>query len=257
MNKRWGSSDVERRSRSWRLVVATLLASAAWGLFLSNSQWLFSGSEPLKRKDEPIDMRLVEWPVTPHNIGRDSAIAKPPDAATHAFPRPAEQPTHPVARRHEVARIPLRKAENPPPAPPPTTETARRTAPPVTPSVSSTPTETAAPQSNASAASPLDAQQSTEGHSDAHESGPARLVAQPLPELPDDLREDGYQFVAVARFVIHANGTFDVELIKPTPNPRLNQILIATLHRWRFVPATEAGHPVESRQDVRVHFNVD
>lgn len=248
---------MERRSRSWRLVVATLLASAAWGLFLSNSQWLFSGSEPLKRKDEPIDMRLVEWPVTPQNIGRDSAIAKPPDAATHAFPRPAEQPTHPVARRHEVARIPLPKAENPPPAPPPTTETARRTAPPVTPSVSSTPTETAAPQSNASAASPLDAQQSTEGHSDAHESGPARLVAQPLPELPDDLREDGYQFVAVARFVIHANGTFDVELIKPTPNPRLNQILIATLHRWRFVPATEAGHPVESRQDVRVHFNVD
>ncbi|WP_018443856.1 energy transducer TonB [Trinickia symbiotica] len=121
--------------------------------------------------------------------------------------------------------------------------------------MSPTPTESAAPQSNAIAASALDAQQSTEGHSDA--SGPARVVAQPLPDLPDDLREDGYQFVAVARFVIHANGAFDVELIKPTPNPRLNQILIATLHRWRFLPATEAGHPVESRQEVRVHFNVD
>ncbi len=125
------------------------------------------------------------------------------------------------------------------------------------PSAPPQPTEAAAPQSTASAVSPTVAQQLTESHSNSQESGAARVVAQPLPDLPDDLREDGYQFIAVARFVIHADGTFNVELIKPTPNPRLNQILIATLHKWRFVPATEAGHPIESRQDVRVHFNVD
>ena len=78
-----------------------------------------------------------------------------------------------------------------------------------------------------------------------------------MPQLPDDLREDGYQFIAIAHFTIHADGTFDVKLVKPTPNPRLNQILMATLHEWRFVPATEAGRPIESHQDVRVHFNVD
>ncbi len=110
---------------------------------------------------------------------------------------------------------------------------------------------------NASTASPPAAQQSVSGNSDTQASVPARLVAQPLPELPDDLREEGYRFVAVVRFIIHTDGTFDIDLIKPTPNPRLNQILIATLHRWRFVPAIEGGHPVESHQDVRVHFNVD
>ncbi|KWK79654.1 hypothetical protein WM16_08975 [Burkholderia ubonensis] len=85
----------------------------------------------------------------------------------------------------------------------------------------------------------------------------ARLLSQPLPVLPDDLREDGYQAVAVARFLVHADGTFDIDLVKPTPNPRLNQILLETLRRWRFLPAMDNGRPVESRQDVRVHFNVN
>jgi len=84
-----------------------------------------------------------------------------------------------------------------------------------------------------------------------------RLLAQPLPDVPDDLREQGYQAVAVARFAIHADGTFDVDLVKPTQNPRLNQLLLARLRQWRFFPAIENGRPIESHQDVRVHFNVN
>jgi protein TonB len=84
----------------------------------------------------------------------------------------------------------------------------------------------------------------------------ARLLSQPMPVLPDDLREQGYQVMAVAHFKVHADGTFEVELVKPTQNPRLNQILLETLHRWRFFPAMENGRPVESDQDVRVHFSV-
>ncbi|PQV54544.1 TonB family protein [Paraburkholderia sp. BL21I4N1] len=85
----------------------------------------------------------------------------------------------------------------------------------------------------------------------------AHPIAQPLPELPDDLREQAYQTVATARFTIHTDGSIDVNLIKPTPNPRLNQILLEVLHKWRFFPAMQAGHPIESRQDIRVHFNVN
>ena len=77
-----------------------------------------------------------------------------------------------------------------------------------------------------------------------------------MPSLPDDLREDAYQEIAVARFDIHADGTIDVELSKPTHNPRLNALLIETLRKWRFFPAMQEGHSVESHQDVRVHFNV-
>jgi protein TonB len=74
--------------------------------------------------------------------------------------------------------------------------------------------------------------------------------------LPDDLREQAYQTVATARFTIHADGSVDVELIRATPNPRLNQLLLETLRRWRFFPALRDGRPVESTQDIRVHFNV-
>jgi len=94
-------------------------------------------------------------------------------------------------------------------------------------------------------------------HTSAAGHAQARLISQPLPTLPDDLREEGYQAVAVARFLIHTDGTFDIDLVRPTSNPRLNQILLDALHRWRFFPAMENGRPVESRQDVRVHFNVD
>lgn len=84
----------------------------------------------------------------------------------------------------------------------------------------------------------------------------ARSLSQPLPSLPDDLRAQAYRTVATARFTIHADGSVDVELIQATPSPRLNQLLLDTLRRWRFFPALRDGRPVESTQDIRVHFNV-
>ncbi len=84
----------------------------------------------------------------------------------------------------------------------------------------------------------------------------ARSISQPLPSLPDDLRGQAYQTVATARFTIHVDGSVDVELIQATPTPRLNQLLLDTLRRWRFFPALHDGRPVESTQDIRVHFNV-
>ncbi|WP_242665882.1 energy transducer TonB [Paraburkholderia ginsengiterrae] len=33
--------------------------------------------------------------------------------------------------------------------------------------------------------------------------------------------------------------------------------MLTALHQWRFFPAMQSGHPVESRLDIRVHFNVD
>ena len=83
-----------------------------------------------------------------------------------------------------------------------------------------------------------------------------RAITQPLPEIPDDLREAAYHAIALARFTIHPDGSVDVELLQPTQQPRLNQLLLTALHNWRFFPATENGKPVESHQDVRVHLVV-
>jgi len=80
---------------------------------------------------------------------------------------------------------------------------------------------------------------------------------QQLPELPDDLREDALQAVAMARFSIRADGSVEVELTSPTHVPRLNQLLLDALKKWRFFPAMKNGQPIASSQDIRVHFNVD
>ena len=84
----------------------------------------------------------------------------------------------------------------------------------------------------------------------------ARAIYQPKPKIPDDLREDALNAVAVARFYIAADGTVDVELITPTANPRLNQVLLATLKTWRFFPAMKDSISVASTQILRITVEV-
>lgn len=75
----------------------------------------------------------------------------------------------------------------------------------------------------------------------------------PLPKIPDDLREEAFRSEAIARFHIASNGSVaNVELIKPCQNPRLNNLLLKSLRNWKFEPST-AGFT----QDIRVTFSVE
>lgn len=84
----------------------------------------------------------------------------------------------------------------------------------------------------------------------------AQAIAQPLPAIPDDLRQDAMNEVATARFHIAADGSVTVELIKPTQNPRLNRLLLGTLKFWKFSPAISDGKPVASEETRNVRVNV-
>jgi periplasmic protein TonB len=84
----------------------------------------------------------------------------------------------------------------------------------------------------------------------------ARAIFQPKPEIPDELREEAIKTIAVARFHVAPDGSATVELIKPTPDPRINQLLLNTLKRWRFFPALADGKPVASTQDLRIHLEI-
>ncbi|WP_232431024.1 energy transducer TonB [Burkholderia ubonensis] len=225
----------ERYAR--RFAVAIVLGGVIWGAFLISAMRLFVGDEPAPHAPQTIRMQLVELPPP--------APAAPP--ATHEEPQAAPSRS-----------IPLKPASVRPAAPAKRIEAAQsHDAQPAQQPVTSTPSQTAhAAPDDARPASAAKVE-SAATHPAASGNAQARLLSQPLPVLPDDLREDGYQAVAVARFLVHADGTFDIDLVKPTPNPRLNQILLETLRRWRFFPAMDNGRPVESRQDVRVHFNVN
>ena len=87
-------------------------------------------------------------------------------------------------------------------------------------------------------------------------SSGARAIVRPMPQIPDDLREEAFNFAALARFHIAIDGSVVVELVKPTPNPRLNRILLDSLKKWRFIPAIKNGKPVASTEEIVVKIEV-
>jgi protein TonB len=77
-----------------------------------------------------------------------------------------------------------------------------------------------------------------------------------MPQIPDDLRGEAFSSTALARFHIAVDGSAKVELAKPTPNPRLNWILLDSLKKWRFIPAIKNGKPVASTEEIVVKIEV-
>ncbi|HEV3106418.1 MAG TPA: energy transducer TonB [Trinickia sp.] len=242
-----------KETSALRLIVAALLAVAAWAAFLAGfGRFLVStDSMPAARKPAPpvIDMRLIE--LEPPQAPVPSRPPAPAPALAHDVKEPGvkqralAQPPAPAEAR---TIAPQPKAAEP--------EKALQAKTPPQPAVDS---EAMVSASSADAVASRATPSQTPAAPSTQQAGgtrEARLVSQPLPALPDDLREDAYRADAVARFEIHVDGSAQVELIKPTSNPRLNQILLEALHRWRFFPAMENGRPVESRQDVHVRFNV-
>jgi len=88
------------------------------------------------------------------------------------------------------------------------------------------------------------------------DSSGARALYAPAPAIPDDLREEPFSTVAVARFKVSPEGNVDVTLVTPTPNPRLNQILLDTLKQWKFFPAMKDGVAVNSEFELRIPIAV-
>jgi protein TonB len=87
-------------------------------------------------------------------------------------------------------------------------------------------------------------------------NSPARAMVQPVPLIPEELREAAFNSAALVRFHIAVDGGVEVELVKPTQNPRLNRILLDTLKRWRFSPALRNGQPVASTEEILVRIEV-
>jgi periplasmic protein TonB len=84
----------------------------------------------------------------------------------------------------------------------------------------------------------------------------ARAIYAPTPIIPDDLREDVFQAVAIAHFKVGPDGSVEVTLAQPTPNPRINQILLNTLREWKFFPAMKDGIAINSDFNLRIPISV-
>jgi periplasmic protein TonB len=86
-------------------------------------------------------------------------------------------------------------------------------------------------------------------------SGPEAIYA-PVPAIPDDMRDEVLEAVAVARFQVSHDGKAIVSLTKPTDFSRLNDIILETLRQWRFRPALRNGVAVDSNAEIRLLITV-
>jgi len=84
----------------------------------------------------------------------------------------------------------------------------------------------------------------------------ARAMYAPKPTIPDELREDVFQAEAVARFRVSYDGSINVELVTPTSNAQINEILLSTLRQWRFTPAVKGGVAIDSVFELRIPVSV-
>jgi protein TonB len=84
----------------------------------------------------------------------------------------------------------------------------------------------------------------------------ARAIYRPIPEIPDDLREQAMVAVAVAHFTVGYDGHVEVTLTQATMNPELNALLLDTLKQWKFAPATKNGVAIASEFDIRIPVTV-
>jgi len=241
------SMDSPWRRLPWTLPTALLLwATALWGL-------AFFMGKPTSRQVEPppIDARLIEQPVSP---AAQSIQPKPPAAVRRSKTLPTVRPQ----KTPVMPQVPARTEQNP---------IARKTE-----AITNAPADSAPAGARASTGegqgaaavitSPNGGAQigsyggKGSSHGNMNANSGARAIFKPMPQIPDDLREGAFNSAALARFHIAIDGSTTVELAKPTPNPRLNRILLNSLNKWRFIPAIKNGKAVASTEEIVVKIEV-
>lgn len=231
------SSMVWEADSPWRRLVWTLpIALAIWLVAI----WAFAYfmGKPRERLPEPppIDTQVIEIPA-PTPTGNTTPKVKP-------LPPPPVKPVTPLKPQTPA----------PPLAPQPAVE---RNSPPVQDEKPAMQSSNLKAPDMPKTPAPLRVQvpPSDTGANLTGTSG-AQAIVRPMPQIPDELRQEALSASATARFHVATDGTATVELIKPTLNPRLNRLLLNTLKNWRFFPAMKDNKPVISTEDIVIQIDV-
>ena len=236
----------EKLDDPWRrLPWLAPLALALWGALLLGFALVLQEGGRAPQPIERLDARLIDLPAPlPVPAGGLQGAAQPaPPAAAPPVAAPQPHVEKERVKPHPV-RAKKRKAA------PPTVYDARgaHTAP-------APGTESAAPRAADTHSATTGGPSRPGGGLGADNVG-ARALYAPKPQIPDDLRDEVFETVAVAHFHVGFDGNAEVSLTQPTSNPRLNTILLDALKQWRFFPAMRNGVAIDSEFDVRIPISV-
>jgi periplasmic protein TonB len=226
----------------WRRIAwIAPLSIAIWAAVLLGFALVLRQTAPPMPELKPIEARIVELPPV-------AGLQGGPAAAPHRVaPVPPKPRPHVEVRRKTIAPVRPHKERIVPQAPPSISGTQKAPAE----------WSTAATKATGESAGAAQGKESPSGGSGlGSDSLGARAIYSPVPKIPDDLRELAFEAVAVAHFEVSYDGNVKVTLAKPTPDPRINQILLSTLRQWRFFPAMKGGVAINSAFDVRIPITV-
>jgi len=233
----------------WRRLPWVVLGAVfIWIALLAAFALMLQRTEPQPSELKPLEAQIIELP--PEVGGLAGGGGAPAHAA--ATPAPAKVAPH-------VPRVVHKKKPAPPPMPASPNGTATTSAAPVP----------AAPSGAASGAPGPEGASEAGGSGGAGGTGSgsgsgavgndnlgAHAIYAPVPEIPDDLRENAIQTVAIAHFKVTYDGAVTVSLATKTENPRLNEILLDTLKQWRFFPAMKNGVAIDSEFDLKIPITI-
>jgi len=234
-----------------RLSWVVPLALVLWASILTSFALLLQRTAVSPPEPATAEVGIVELPPTAGLQG-GAAIKHPAAAPQPRGEKPKPKP-HPKLRR--AAAPPVRTHPAKPKAP-----AAPLLPPSSTAGTAKEPTEA----SRSTVSSPTGSRPTSRGPAGTTGSGAglgsdstgARAIYAPEPVIPDSLREESFQTVAVARFKVTYNGQVQVTLVTSTESPQLNELLLETLSRWRFFPAMKSGVAVDSQFDLRIPISV-
>jgi len=234
--------DDPRLRLAWVIPFSLIL----WAAFLTLFALLLERTAPPPPELAPAEVRIVELPPT---AGLQSGAKVQHPAAAPSKPKVEARKPKPHIKTRRAVRAHPAKSKAP-------------AAPLLPPSVSGTakePTEVAPRAGSPSASTEAPIAGAGQGAGSAgigSDSSGARAIYAPKPVIPDNLREEGFQTVAVARFKVTYDGQVHVTLITPTESPQLNELVLETLKQWRFFPAMKSGVAIDSQFDLRIPISV-
>ncbi|HTY55607.1 MAG TPA: energy transducer TonB [Candidatus Binataceae bacterium] len=238
----------------WRRIAwVAPLSVLVWAAVLVCFSLLLEQTAPPAPELKPIEAHIIELP--PVGGLQGGAAAAP--AAHPAAPAPAKPKPQVEVKHHEAPVIHHRpKPYVIPVAPPSPLGIKKGPAEEAPPATSASVSKGATGESGGGGAGIAGGTGEGSGRGIGSDSAGARALYAPVPKIPDDLREDVFEAVAVAHFKISYEGNVTVSLATPTSNPRLNQILLETLKQWRFFPAMKNGVAIDSEFNVRIPISV-
>lgn len=85
----------------------------------------------------------------------------------------------------------------------------------------------------------------------------AKVIESPKPEIPSEYNDEAFTTTCTARFSIDAKGEFTVKLLDTTGNEDIDKLILKTLKKWKFKPATVDDKPVASNRKLKIELEIE